>query len=352
MHELTINLHLHTTYSDGSGTHLDLARAALISGLDAILVSDHNVWVQGLEGYHRNGKRRTLLLVGEEIHDQSRNPQKNHLLVFGAERELAIFADDPQALIDAVRKAGGISFIAHPVDPELPAFNETDISWEDWQATGFTGLELWNSFSELKMVVKGRLDALFYAYYPEFIARGPHPEALRIWDDLLTCGRRVVAVGGSDAHARKMRMGPLRKTIFPYEFHFSTVNTHLLVPQPLSGDLLADRKMIYEALAAGHTFIGYDLPAPARGFHFTAQGREKTALMGDEIPAEGGVTLQVKVPRRTDIHLLKDGKIIKAVQGEAIAHITTEPGVYRVEVYLRFLGRKRGWIFSNPIYVK
>ncbi|MDO9130613.1 MAG: hypothetical protein Q7U34_12180, partial [Anaerolineales bacterium] len=105
-------------------------------------------------------------------------------------------------------------------------------------------------------------------------------------------------------------------------------------------------------LAAGHTFIGYDLPAPARGFRFTAQGREKSALMGDEIQAEGGVTLQVKVPRRTDIHLLKDGKIIKAVQGEAIAHITTEPGVYRVEVYLPFLGRKRGWIFSNPIYVK
>lgn len=352
MHELTINLHLHTAYSDGSGSHLDLARAALKSGLDAILVSDHNVWVQGLEGYHRDGKRRTLLLVGEEIHDQSRNPQKNHLLVFGAERELAIFADDPQALIDAVRKAGGVSFIAHPVDPELPAFNETDISWEDWQASGFTGLELWNSFSELKMVVKGKLDALFYAYYPEFIARGPHPEALRIWDNLLAGGRRIVAVGGSDAHAHKMRMGPLRKTIFPYEFHFSTINTHLLVPQPLSGNLLADRRMIYEALAAGHTFIGYDLPAATRGFRFTAQGREKTTLMGDELPAEGGVTLQVKAPRRADIHLLKDGKIIKAVHGEAIAHITTEPGVYRVEVYLPFLGRKRGWIFSNPIYVK
>jgi hypothetical protein len=352
MHELTLNLHMHTTYSDGSGTHADLARAALKSGLDVILVSDHNVWVQGLESYHHNGKRRALLLVGEEIHDQDRDPQKNHLLVFGAERELATFADDPQALIEAVRKAGGVSFIAHPVDPELPAFNETDISWEAWQVSGFTGLELWNSFSELKMVVKGKLDALFYAYYPEFIARGPHPKALHIWDDLLTSGRRVVAVGGSDAHASKMRMGPLHKTIFPYEFHFSTVNTHLLVPQPLTGDLLADRKMIYEALAAGHAFVGYDLPAPTRGFRFTAQGKEKSALMGDELPTEGGVTLQVKVTRRAEIRLLKDGKIIKAVQGEAIAHITTEPGVYRVEVYLCFLGRKRGWIFSNPIYVK
>jgi len=352
MHELTINLHMHTVYSDGSGTHADLARAALKSGLDAILVSDHNVWVQGFESHHRDGKRRTLLLVGEEIHDQGRDPQKNHLLVFGAERELATLADDPQVLIDAIREAGGVSFIAHPVDPALPAFNETDISWEDWRVSRYTGIELWNGFSELKMVIKGKFGGLFYAYYPEFIARGPHPEALRIWDELLASGRQVVAVGGSDAHASKMRMGPLRKTIFPYEFHFSTVNTHLLVPRPLTGDLLADRKMIYAALAAGHAFVGYDLPASTRGFRFTAQGKEKSALMGDELPAEGGVTLQVKAPKRAEVRLLKDGKVLKAVEGEFITHITTEPGVYRVEAYLRFLGRKRGWIFSNPIYVR
>ena len=293
-----------------------------------------------------------MLLVGEEIHDQSREPQKNHLLVFGAERELATLADDPQALIDAVRQAGGLSFIAHPVDPELPAFNESDISWEDWQVSGFTGIELWNGFSELKMVIKGKLDGLFHAYYPEFIPRGPHPEALHIWDNLLASGQRVVAVGGSDAHARKMNMGPLCKTIFPYEYHFSTVNTHLLVPRSLSGDLLADRKMIYEALAAGHVFIGYDLPSPTRGFHFTAQGKEKTALMGDEIPVKGGVTIQVKTPKRAEIRLLKDGQVLKTVEGKYITHITTEPGVYRAEAYVHFLGRKRGWIFSNPIYVR
>jgi len=33
-------------------------------------------------------------------------------------------------------------------------------------------------------------------------------------------------------------------------------------------------------------------------------------------------------------------------------HITTEPGSYRLEAYRRYLGKKRGWIFSNPIYVR
>ena len=60
-------------------------------------------------------------------------------------------------------------FLAHPVDPAMPAFGETDISWEDWGVTGFTGIELWNGFSELKTVAKGKLDAIFYAFFPETI---------------------------------------------------------------------------------------------------------------------------------------------------------------------------------------
>ena len=51
MHELTVNLHMHTTYSDGSGAHADLAQAAMQAGLDAIIVTDHNVWVDGPEDY-------------------------------------------------------------------------------------------------------------------------------------------------------------------------------------------------------------------------------------------------------------------------------------------------------------
>src|SRR5512145_1764300 len=114
MHEIVVNLHMHTRYSDGSGTHKDIAQAAIQTGLDAVIVTDHNTLVQGMEGYYRFGPSRVLLLVGEEIHDQDRVPQKNHLLVFNANRDLASLADDPQTLINGVRDAGGICFIAHP----------------------------------------------------------------------------------------------------------------------------------------------------------------------------------------------------------------------------------------------
>lgn len=353
MHEIVVNLHMHTPYSDGHGSHTEIAEAALKTGLDAVIVTDHNVWVQGPGGYYQNGDRRVLMLVGEEIHDRQRKPQKNHLLVFGAERELAPKASDPQGLIDAVTRAGGLSFIAHPVDPAAPAFNEPDISWEDWQIQNFDGIELWNGMSEFKSLLKSKWHAIYYAYNPERVAHGPFPETLRKWDDLLHSGRKVVAIGGSDAHALPASMGPLKRILFPYEFHFRAINTHVLLDKPLSGDESQDRSAILTAVAQGHAFIGYDLPADTRGFRFTAKGKEESAWMGDEIPVGTGITLQIRLPRRSECRLFKDGEIIQTwQQRETCTHITSEPGVYRVEAYIDYLGSQRGWIFCNPIYVR
>ncbi len=88
MHEYIGNLHAHTVYSDGEATHDEVAAAAVDAGLDVVWVTDHNVYAHGLDGYRYRRGRRVLLLVGEEIHDQIRVPQKNHMLVLEARREL------------------------------------------------------------------------------------------------------------------------------------------------------------------------------------------------------------------------------------------------------------------------
>lgn len=354
MSELIVNLHMHTTYSDGTGTHQDIAQAALEAGLDAVIVTDHNVLVQQLEGYtSANSTRRVLMLVGEEIHDPTRDPQKNHLLVFGVNREMAPFAPRPQNLIDQIAKAGGLCFIAHPYDPEMKAFHEDDISWVDWDARGYTGIELWNGLSELKSIARGRLDAIFYAYFPQYLAHGPLPQTIKKWDELLASGQKVAVVGGSDAHALRARLGPLRRSIFPYAFHFRAINTHLITESDLSGDLTADRAMIYNALRQGHAFVGYDLPHPTRGFRFTAQGRDSTVSMGDEIRLGTGLTLQMRLPIKAECRLLCNGQPVRIWKDREIcAQTVSKPGAYRVECYIDYLGKQRGWIFSNPIYVK
>jgi PHP domain len=353
MEELVVNLHMHTTYSDGQGSHADIARAGLKSGLDAVVVTDHNVLVNGFDGYTQADGHKLLMLVGEEIHDQGRHPQKNHLLAIGAGRELATFAKDPQQLINLVRQSGGLAFIAHPTDPALPAFGEEDISWVNWEVKGYTGIELWNAFSELKTAIKHPYQAIFYVYFPRYIATGPLPETMKRWDQLNSGNNRVVAIGGSDAHALRKTLGPLKATLFPYEFHFRTINTHIYTPSKLTGNLAEDRAMLLSALRLGHAFVGYDLPASTRGFRYTGQGREQVAWPGDEIAAAGGVTLQIRLPQPAECILIKDGKPFKTWQNRVnITHITSTPGVYRVEVYLNAFGQRRGWIFSNPIYLR
>lgn len=353
MHEITINLHMHTRYSDGHGSHADLAQAAITAGLDAIIVTDHNIWVQGIEKYHKEDGGKVLMLIGEEVHDQARQPQKNHLLVIGAEQEMSTYAPDPQNLINQVRAAGGMCFLAHPFDPPAPKFNQEDLSWVSWDVTGFNGIELWNAMTEFKSHLSGYLPAIRYALNFEQVAHGPFPQTLELWDELLAQGQPVVAVGGSDAHALPESLGPIKATLFPYEDHFRAVNTHLFLEKPLTGTVTQDKRLIYDALAAGHAFIGYDLPASTKGFRFTAHTRDKTYIMGDQIDPDKSITLQIKLPHSAECLLKKDGEVIRSSRKrDTLVHKVEEPGVYRVEVYLQFKGKRRGWIFSNPIYVR
>jgi hypothetical protein len=352
--EVVGNMHMHTPYSDGEWYHEAIAGAALAAGLDYIIVTDHNVWVHGPEGYRasEDGKKRVLVLVGEEVHDQRRNPQGNHLLIFGAERELARHAPDPQKLLDAAGEAGALTFLAHPFEKAAPLFDEGEIPWHDWEVTGFTGLEIWNFMSEFKGLLTSKQAALRFAFKPDLGICGPFEATLAKWDELLAAGRRVVAIGNSDAHGNSYRMGNVERVIFPYEFLFKAVNTHLYLPEPLSGDLLADRRAIYQALREGRGWVGYDLPAPTQGFRFSAQGERGTAIMGEEIAAGAGVTMQVRVPHKAELRVIHNGREVARAVDTNLTHISSQPGAYRVEARIMHQGQWRGWIFSNPIYLR
>jgi hypothetical protein len=353
--ETVANLHMHTPYSDGAWYHAQIAEAALAAGLDCVCVTDHNVWVKGPARYYAQGDRRVLLLIGEEIHDQTRVEQKNHLLVYGAEQELARHAADPQALLDAVKQAGGLAFLAHPVDPPAPLFHEPDLSWVSWEVQGYTGLELWNYMTAFKGLLTSRTNAIRYAFNPELGIHGPFPETLERWDALTRAGRKVVAVGNADAHGTEYRLGALKRTIFPYEFLFRQVNTHLLTETALSGDYDHDRRLLLDALARGHCFVAYDGAGSARGFRFSASAERGSPQMGDEVVNRYGLTLQISVPIQAELRLLRDGQEVARWDHDSHASHNVPAaasGVYRAEVYRPFQGRRRGWIFSNPIYVR
>ena len=341
------SVHLHTTCSDGSAPHEEIARIAQSVGLDFVIPTDHNVLVKGKEGWYGH----TLLLVGEEVHDTQRMPEANHYLAFDITKDVAPYAKDPQAVINAVNAQGGFGFIAHPFEHSSPLVNEAALPWVDWTVTGYTGLELWNYMSEFKAYLPNMLQGVLLAYFPQAAMKGPFPETLAQWDKLLR-SRKVVAICGSDAHARTYRFGPLSREVFSYQHLFQASNLHILTEEVFNGQLDHDKKAIYDALKEGHCFTAYDLLGDTRGFRFTARSGAAEAIMGDEITLQSQIVFEVSSPQRAHIRLLRDGTAIARTRGKKLHYTAREQGVYRVEAYRRYFFRKRGWVFTNPIHVR
>jgi hypothetical protein len=94
-----------------------------------------------------------------------------------------------------------------------------------------------------------------------------------------------------------MSMGPIKRVIFPYEYLFRCVNTHLLLDGGLTGHVDHDKGAIYAALAFGRGWVGYDLLGSTRGFHFSARSASEHAEIGGEIRRVGAVNFEVDAAR-------------------------------------------------------
>ena len=354
MNEIRLNLHIHTTFSDGSKTHLGVIRDAVDSGMDAIIFTDHNVYVDGIEKYYEFNGSKILVIMGEEIHDPTARPQKNHMLALGAGVELASFAYDRKTLIAKIQAHDGGAFLAHPYDPAMPDFHEPDISWTDWSVEDYDGIELWNGFSELKVRTNRKIDAFLYAFFPKFLPQSPPAETMTIWNKLLNSGKIIFAIAGSDAHALHYTAGPFRQVIFPYRYHFSTINNHILLSESLDGDFDHDKRIVIDALKQGRNFIANDLLANARGFRFNIVKQNSTQFeMGQIGIFDNDLSLEVNIPDYAEVHIVQNGQAIRKISGKGLMNFPiSSSGVYRVECFRKSRGVKRGWIFSNPIYVR
>jgi hypothetical protein len=77
--------------------------------------------------------------------------------------------------------------------------------------------------------------------------------------------------------------------------------------------------------------------------------------MGDTLEAPPGgkaIYFRVDAPAEAEIRLLRNGRVVAQRRAAVLEYTSAESGVYRVEVWRRRWGRPRGWIFSNPIYVR
>ena len=347
--EYVVNLHVHTEYSDGSGRVDQVIKAARKAGLDVLIVSDHDT-MKAREHGHEGYQGDLLVLVGVEI-----SGPHNHYLAFGPRTAPQYRWQDPQEFIDRVKEEGGVGFIAHPHEKGSPlSEGGRAFTWEDWSVNGFDGLEIWNHTSAWKTKARTWPRALYHYIFRAGTLQGPDRKTLDVWDEL-GGARRVAGVGGSDAHAFPARLlGLVKLKIFPYEYSFKAINTHLLLENPLTGDIRNDRAAVLNALAGGNCFVAHDKLGRAEGFRFRLENSgEVRAVQGEEVELLEGDSLVWQLPARADARLLRNGDLILSMTAEVGRFALNTPGVYRLEVdrQTKFFGA-RPWIFSNPIYVR
>jgi hypothetical protein len=345
--DLACVLHLHSTHSDGSGTVDEIAEAGARAGVDVVLLTDHDTLAareEGEEGHYGD----VLLLAGEEVSPRG----GNHYLAFGIDRTIDHRGLTAAQITALVEEAGGFGFAAHPFSRASKRFRRLGNPMPFSDLDAVSGIELWSFVTDTAETLPSVRAALRFIARPNRQVDHPPAENLAGWDRMCAT-RRVAAVGGLDAHQIGVRIaGHVPFKLMGYRRSFAHLRTHVLADAPLTGDLERDRELVYTPLREGRSYIAMDSLAPAHGFRFWAHGPGGSVAMGAEAPFGDGHDLHVLAPRPARLRLLRDGREIAVVEGPALAHRASEPGVYRVEAHLHAHGRERTWVLSNPIYLR
>jgi len=296
------DLHTHTFGSDGVLSADELARHALRHGLDFLAITDHNQFSSTDSFPHVPGI--TLIPGVEWTHYQG------HANFLGVDRPYASpFAtntpDEAAARFASARENGALIVLNHPFDEGAPFRFNFDV-------LPFDCLEIWNG-----------------------PMRESNLRAVGLWQNLLSAGKKVPIVGGSDYH---------RDNLFQI---LGGPTTCVFAMSAAPADILA-------ALKAGHAYLTFAPMGPM--LEFTAG----SAMLGDSVRWAEVKEMYIAVEG-----LLPGDKINLVTRAGSETLVTAPgagsyaedipmpaPGFARVEVHRVFIPGVPPLpaLISNPIY--
>lgn len=344
--------HVHTTRSDGSGSPDEVASAAAHAGLQFVILTDHGDGTRPPDApAYRDG---VLTIDAVEL-----NTTGGHYAAIGLPAAPYPLAGTAAAVIEDVQRLGGFGIAAHPGSPR------PSLRWTAWDAP-IDGLEWINADSEWRDEPRLPLARALAAYLfraPEAMATLlDRPSAVLEQWDRLAATRRVIAIAGSDAHARlgfsegtDPDGSAVHLPLPGYAATFRAFSNHVVLDAPFSGDAAQDADRLLAALRRGRGYSVIDALASPGGLSFTAVSGAQTAQMGEDLAIDSDVQVHASVtaPPGTTIVLIKNGERVHEVtDGPLETNGGKDPAVYRVEAYVRNSpgGPAVPWIVSNPIY--
>ena len=341
-------IHVHTSLGGhSSGTFTELIAAAKSNDLDFVIMTEHpqaefDTAAMTLSGVHAG----VLFVNGNEV----ATAEGDRLLLIPAPLN-ANERRSTKEVVEQQKASGGLAFAAYPTESNT------------WQSNAVDGVEIYNLFTNTKRInwAVTFFDGLWsYRSHPDlmfanFFARPT--EDLKRWDEAMSSSnRRLVAVGGNDAHSN-VGFGLADATgkqivgvkLDPYERSFRTVRTHVLIQK----DKPLTRESLLEALSLGHCYVSFDIFGDAAGFDFRVL--QSSGVMGDETAYLQPLELTAKAPLASRFVLIRNGVAVDQTAGSTVRFPVTAPGIYRIEVYLDSLpppATGKPWILSNPIYIR
>jgi hypothetical protein len=312
------DLHLHSRHSKDSSNNSEakIIGFAESVGMDYLAITDHDNHVQGDVAHNTWNdpefkSNSVLLLYGAEW-----TTTRGHGNAFSARpydhQRLYDVRDQRDIVIGAVKKELGIHLSAnHPSGKDHFGFSYDMVD----------SIEVWNSAVWSK-----------------------NANAIMIWDDMLSSGRKLTGRGGSDSHHGTPDT-PEQATKNTYQRQANYVGT------PTTWVYAKERTLqaVVDALTNGRVAVSANPYAPRVEFYADLdQDGKMDMMMGDNAKATGKpATFRIQLTGNTvpgaqyTLHVVKDGNPFKTLQATGgkttMAEFTDTPQVlgrtyYRVEV--------------------
>ena len=299
-----VDIHTHSIFSDGRGTVHENYKAAINCGLDFFFATDHNSL----------GQKRAVKKWNNASWGQEPPAGSHHIGLLHPKR---LFAPSKESNIasnfDKAKNIAPFVWIPHPVGWYSNTWYSNEMIETLWTLGNSFAIEVINGANKI---------ATAYDAFDK--------KAVSVWNKLLCDGRRVTALGGSDAHESNQ---------------IGTVWTGVYAAK-------CEAKSIIKALNNGHSFAS---EAPLLWLSCEKH------IMGDEICKKRGTKVNINFAccdslGLHSVRLIKDGKIIKDIKAKDVSMIqdsyqyTVEQKNSYFRLECRASDQRRA--FSSPIYMK
>jgi hypothetical protein len=305
---------MHTVHSDGDWTIPGLISSARSTGLDFIVITDHNTPSHHAEiDRLSKGLKQPLVMRGEEI-----TTYGGHTNAWGLPSGTWIdFRAHPgdaarmSRIVTEAHRSGAIISINHP----FALCGGCSWSYQD-AIRDFDAVEVWN----------GSWD--------------PTDElALKMWDEVLQSGRRMTAIASSDSHRS---LNPIGEP-----------TTHVAAKS-------LSQALLLKAIRQGRVYLTEKAAGPVITFEAELTTGKPRERIGDEVHLSAPATIRFlittpAVPSGATVSLISNGRVVRSFSARA----DNQPEVIEIDCqqdsYFRLEIRdqtKSVLALTNPIYVK